>query len=164
MTLGSVFRTPSEIVNDYAARPPIDLGGLAAALGLEVVYDYQLGDLSGMITKGGAGAAGFRIHVNANHHRNRRRFTLAHEIGHYILHRDLIGDGVTDDAMYRSAPGVLGDRFEQQANAFAADILMPAAQVRTAWERGVRSATALATLFGVSAEAAKYRLAGLRLQ
>jgi hypothetical protein len=37
-------------------------------------------------------------------------------------HRDLIGDGLIDDGMYRSK---LGGDYERQANRFAAEILMP---------------------------------------
>jgi len=39
-----------------------------------------------------------------------------------LLHRDQIGSGITDDALYRSA---LSDRREAEANRIAADILMP---------------------------------------
>ena len=52
----------------------------------------------------------------------RQRFTLAHEIGHMLLHRDRIGDGIVDDILYRSS---LSDTLEAQANRLAADILMP---------------------------------------
>src|SRR3546814_4029407 len=48
------------------------------------------------------GESGFAIYVNGSHPRVRRRFSIAHEIAHFALHRNLIGDGVTDDAMYRS--------------------------------------------------------------
>ena len=45
---------------------------------------------------------GYRIVVNSGHNRVRRRFTAAHELGHYVYHRDLIGDGIYDDAAYRT--------------------------------------------------------------
>src|SRR3546814_8751462 len=68
------------------------------------------------------GESGFAIYVNGSHPRVRRRFSIAHEIAHFALHRNLIGDGVTDDAMYRSN---LSSAVEVQANRMAADILMP---------------------------------------
>jgi Zn-dependent peptidase ImmA (M78 family) len=37
------------------------------------------------------------------HHPNRQRFTLAHEIAHYVLHRDLVENGIVDDTMYIEA-------------------------------------------------------------
>ena len=52
----------------------------------------------------------------------RRRFTIAHEIAHFLLHRDKIGDQLSDDAMYRSS---LSSDDERAANRLAADILMP---------------------------------------
>src|SRR3546814_9375366 len=65
------------------------------------------------------GESGFAIYVNGSHPRVRRRFSIAHEIAHFALHRNLIGDGVTDDAMYRSN---LSSAVEVQANRMAADI------------------------------------------
>lgn len=44
----------------------------------------------------------FLITVAANDPLTRQRFTLAHELGHYMLHRTLIGDGLDDDRAYRS--------------------------------------------------------------
>src|SRR3546814_3235070 len=63
------------------------------------------------------GESGFAIYVNGSHPRVRRRFSIAHEIAHFALHRNLIGDGVTDDAMYRSN---LSSAVEVQANRMAA--------------------------------------------
>ena len=53
---------------------------------------------------------------------SRKRFTVAHEIAHYILHRDLVGSELVDDSLFRSG---LTTREEAQANGLAADILMP---------------------------------------
>lgn len=153
------YRTPSEVVNDFLHVAPVDLNGMAGALGLSVVQDRSLpNEISGRIER--VGTDGFRITVNGRHPLNRRRFTLAHEIGHYVLHRDLIGDGITDDALYRSA---LNDDFERQANRFAADVLMPARLVREAFRAGIRSFVALAKHFLVSADAARIRMQEMRL-
>lgn len=152
-------RAPIEIVAPFLERAPVDLGGMAAALGVQVVHDRALApDISGKIERSGNG---FRIVINGTHGPLRQRFTLAHEIAHYVLHRDLIGDGVTDDAMYRSAR--LSDEYERQANRYAADLLMPARLVRAAWRDGVRSYADMAERFDVSAEAARIRMRDLRL-
>ena len=37
-----------------------------------------------------------KISVNKNDHYYRQRFTMAHELGHYFFHRDLIGSGIDD--------------------------------------------------------------------
>lgn len=65
---------------------------------------------------------GNTIRVNINHHIHRQRFTLAHELGHYLLdhkgnlYRTLNFDIYTDDRDYQN---------ELEANDFAAKILMP---------------------------------------
>ena len=106
------------------------------------------------------GDCGFAIFVNANHSEVRRRFTIAHEIAHFALHRDLIGDGITEDALYRSG---LSDAVEREANGLAAEILMPRHLVRDAFEKGTRSAEHLAAKFEVSPQAMEYRMKNLGL-
>lgn len=115
-----------------------------------------------MIIRDGAGAssAGYTIHVNIEDSPPRQRFTIAHEIAHYILHRDLIGDGITDDPLYRSS---LGQWYERQANKMAADILMPHQLVRSVYRGGVRGLAPLARAFDVSMDAMRIRLQELGL-
>lgn len=55
--------------------------------------------ISGMLERVGDT---FLITVAANDPLTRQRFTLAYELGHYMLHRKLIGDGLDDDRAYRS--------------------------------------------------------------
>ncbi|MBL8175276.1 MAG: ImmA/IrrE family metallo-endopeptidase [Bryobacterales bacterium] len=68
------------------------------------------------------GHSGYSIVVNRKDPFARKRFTVAHEIAHFILHRERIGNSLTDDALYRSG---LTTREEAQANRLAAEILMP---------------------------------------
>jgi hypothetical protein len=152
----------SGVVRDYAlATLPVDVDGLARDLGLPIYLDASLPEsISGKISRDGAATSGFRITVNANDVPHRRRFTIAHEIGHYVLHRDLILDEVTDNEMYRSSE--LSDEFERQANRFAADLLLPAQVVRDQY-RKLPAIIPLARLFAVSEEAMRIRLKELRL-
>ncbi|WP_146690838.1 ImmA/IrrE family metallo-endopeptidase [Bradyrhizobium canariense] len=152
--------SPLGVVARYQQRPPIDLDGIAHALGVRV-YQMPLGSgVSGQIMrdKVKGGPSGFAIYVNSSEHPNRRRFTFAHELAHFILHRDLIETGVVDDTMYRSAQ--LSDHYEVQANRMAADILMPVRLVKV-WRVRERDLTRLAMLFGVSAQAMQIRLNGI---
>lgn len=152
-------QSPIEILN--ASRPavaPVDVNELARKLGLRVHHTLSLPEtVSGAIKREQARGEEpiFRIFVNANDHRRRQRFTLAHEIAHYVLHRDMIGDGITDDAMYRSS---LGDDYERQANRMAASILMPAQLVRQYYRGGMISLAPLAEMFDVSSDAIRIRL------
>jgi hypothetical protein len=63
-------------------EPPVDLERIAFEIGAQLEYP-RLGDsLSGFLAlKDGERVIG----INARHHRNRQRFTLAHEIAHLLL-------------------------------------------------------------------------------
>ena len=57
----------------------------------------------------------------------RVRFTLAHELGHYFLHRRLLREGrvFRDDRINLDQEAVL-DQCEREANEFAIEVLLPA--------------------------------------
>jgi Zn-dependent peptidase ImmA (M78 family) len=152
----------------WAKAPPVDVEGIIRALGIEYVEEPRPDSLSGLIERYGDG---YRIIVNSDHSRVRRRFTAAHELGHYVYHRDLIGDGIYDDAAYRT--GDLTGRFrnpkirlehETQANRFASVVLMPSGLMdRLQHEQNLdmRNPTdvqVLARLLDVSEQALRIRL------
>ncbi len=105
------------------------------------------------------------IGVNANHPIARRRFTIAHELGHVLLlaHDDLHVDG---NLILRNATSSQGiDRREIEANAFAAELLMPVDMLREEIRRrgGIdlnddRVVGDVASAFGVSVQALLIRL------
>ena len=101
---------------------PIRLSAIANSLGLKVISTTLPNGISGEIRPDPENNGRFVIRVNRNDSARRQRFTVAHEIGHFLVHRDEIGDGITDDVLYRSS---LSDRREAQANRMAADLLMP---------------------------------------
>ncbi len=145
-----------------ASTPPIQTVNLAMALGIRVFHAEMEDFISGKIQRDAlyGGTSGYAIFVNKGHHVNRRRFTTAHEIAHFIYHEHLIGDGVVDDALYRSG---LSSREEAQANRLAADILMPWKHLNPALQAnisndGTPNAYALSRLFQVSEQAMKIRL------
>ena len=144
--------TAVDIVGRFLKTIPVDLDRMARALGVSVHRVSLGGDIAGKIERA---ERGYRITLNANDNPRRQRFTLAHEIAHFVLHRDLIGDGITDSGLYRSS---LKDDIERQANRYAADLLMPAAKVRELWREDVRSIAGMADRFDVSSEAAEIRL------
>lgn len=96
----------------------------------------------------------------------RQRFTIAHELGHYILHKN---SGVFVDrkqkTLFRNAASTTGEVLkEREANAFAAALLMPKFLV----EREIRQITdfdniveSLAEKFEVSKSAMSFRLSNL---
>ncbi len=143
-------------------EPPVDLSPIAEGLNLEV-YSAKgwEDDISGMIRKDRRSKEnGYTIYSNAAHPLTRRRFTIAHEIAHYILHEDLIGGGITDGgALYRSK---LSSAIESEANRLAAGILMPRHLVMSALEEE-NSLEGLSSLFNVSPQAMAIRLSRLNI-
>jgi len=131
---------------------------IAEALGLKVYEDELPPGISGKIIKDPlprGGAAGYSIIANIKEATTRKRFTIAHEISHFILHRDQIGDGLTDDALYRSGLSTVA---EVRANKLAADILMPFVLIEEEIKKGATSIRDLANIFQVSIQAMSVRL------
>ncbi|MEK4035828.1 ImmA/IrrE family metallo-endopeptidase [Methylocystis sp. IM3] len=152
------MRASLNAISEYTQSAPVNVSGLAKTLGLRVI-DANIGDASGKIERDLDG--GYLITINARHSETRKRFTLAHEIAHYILHRHLIGDGIVDSALYRSDRG---DAVERQANSYAASILMPAPLVDEKWKAGADTPELLAKAFHVSPTVAEIRIKELRLK
>ncbi|NSZ73025.1 ImmA/IrrE family metallo-endopeptidase [Agrobacterium tumefaciens] len=146
-----------QTLNTYLAfnHEPIDVVSLANVLGVKVYNAAWPPTVSGKIQKvtDKGGSSGYAIFVNKSHPETRKRFTIAHELAHYILHERHIGDGLFDDALYRSG---LPDKKEVEANQLAADILMP-------WQKlqpliGKHTPEKLAEIFNVSKESMNIRL------
>lgn len=149
---------PIEIVGQYMRHAPVDVEKLAHALGMVVRRELRHDDQSGRIECEANGGPCI-ITVNATHPESRQRFTIAHEIAHFILHRDAIGDGIVDDGMYRSGKP---EKLERQANQYAAEILMPWKLVIDKYRAGKTTPAELAREFKVSAAVAEIRLRELR--
>ena len=143
-----------DIIDRFQRSYPVDLHGMADALGIRIIAKNLPDNVSGKIEQDWP-FNDYVITVNSKHSRTRQRFTIAHEIAHYVLHRDLIGDGIVDDGLYRD--GRIGDIRERQANRYAATLLMPKSLVRKAWDMGMRNASDLAREFDVSPAVAEIR-------
>ena len=149
----------------YAASvPPVDVEELAASLcRLRVREADDLCPIAGAAPavqlSGLLLPARWEIWVRRDEPAPRRRFTVAHEIGHYLLHSD--GAAVLcRPADVETAQGSERAR-EREANRFAAELLMPEAMVREAAERDGPDPIALAGRFGVSDVAMGFRLVTL---
>jgi Zn-dependent peptidase ImmA (M78 family) len=100
---------------------PVPVEQVARWLGAEVVYRAFEGDVSGMVYRNDKEKV---IGVNSSHPPNRQRFTVAHEIGHLILHKGqhMYVDSFGGRVNWRDGAR---DKAEAEANAFAAELLMP---------------------------------------
>ncbi|WP_406442505.1 ImmA/IrrE family metallo-endopeptidase [Streptomyces sp. NBC_00631] len=146
-------------------KPPIDPYGLAKQLGATVVPQNLASDVSGMLLRNDGQQV---IGINQTHTKNRRKFTVAHELGHLLLHRGrpLILDSDLRINYRDSVSSMATDREEIEANRFAAALLAPEAMVRASAARvSAPSADdlvdALAREFEISAQAMSFRLMNL---
>lgn len=158
--------------------PPVPVDELAADLGIDVVYELYQGDTSGLLLHAPDGAK--TIGVNTFHPRTRQRFTVAHELGHALLHLTKAPVGKPDvvidkprEVLFRDrVASTASDSKEIEANAFAAELLMPETMVEEAFRLRVAEAPTdtaeelvgpLSALFEVSPQAMSYRLINLDL-
>ncbi|WP_037602042.1 ImmA/IrrE family metallo-endopeptidase [Streptacidiphilus rugosus] len=147
-------------------EPPIEPEELAKRLGVLVVYQDMQNDVSGMLVRRGDEQK--VIGVNEAHPAARQRFTIAHELGHLLLHRGrpLILDTQTRVNLRDAVSSAATDREEIEANRFAAALLAPEQMVRRA-VRDMHVTTSeelvakLAKRFSVSQTAMNYRLMNL---
>lgn len=89
----------------------------------------------------------------------RQRFTQAHELGHVMLNHVAKGKSPRRDTTFKAQTG---DWIEIDANAFAAELLMPEKYVRHL-ASSITNIAELAKRFGVSPWAMRYRLMNLGL-
>ena len=150
-------KTDIEIIRDHQQTLPVPVLDIAKELGLKVYLGTWRRGESGRIVKDRrrGGRSGYAIIANKAHANARRRFTIAHEIGHFVLHPGKIGDGVTDDRLYRSR---LEGPLEMHANDFAAWLLMPWDLIQHEVDCGAESVEALARIFDVPKSAMAVRL------
>ncbi len=115
--------------------------------------DYWDGIEGGLFANGDGSS--WIITFNLRSNSDRQRFTKAHELGHYVLHRH-------ERSGFRCENGAIGDRnkadalIESQANQFASYLLMPADEVRQqllGQPITFHLLSRSATFFGVSLEA-----------
>ena len=100
--------------------------------------------------------------INAADPPNRKKFTIAHELGHWVMHRSLLRDRPEIGVLLREPLGRADSSpLEQEANAFAANLLVPDNMLKSYRTDDI---VLLAKVFGVSEEVIGYRLKRSRLQ
>lgn len=165
-------------IEEKAERLLKECGALKAPIPLDTVVHHlaltaqarPLAEASGvLVIENGRGVIGY----NVNHSRVRQRFTIAHEIGHFVMHaadsrqRHLFVDR---SMMWRDADSSTGDDLQEiQANKFAAALLMPEKLIRDEMASShfdlddEDDVSNLAKRFNVSAAAMTFRLKNLGL-
>jgi Zn-dependent peptidase ImmA (M78 family) len=95
----------------FVTDVPVPVVEIAESLGLRVVLgEFPQPDVAGLIDLNQQ-----KIIANAEDHPNRRAFTIAHEIGHFILHRDRFASSPGVGILYRKPIGGEFEPVEQEA-------------------------------------------------
>lgn len=150
--------TAAQVLDKYwpEGRVPIEPVLIASRMGVFVVAVEGL-PVSGHYRPNVGPEKHDLICYKAEENYTRQRFTIAHELGHKVLH------GVEKDR--ETPPDFMSDSHdpdEVEANRFAAELLMPEDYVRAAVDvRGIKNLAKLAGLFLVSTGAMKWRLTNL---
>jgi len=129
---------------------------ICSSLGIEVAEVRLPAGVSGLIVKERGEDA--RIFVDADNVEGRRRFTCAHELGHFVDRVNVAGD---DDFSFRDERSTRYDLHEFFADEFAGELLMPGREFVSRYKESP-SVTALAAQFGVTAKAVEKRIVRLR--
>lgn len=152
------------LARHHVAGPPVPVEEMAIAEGIAVVRSVGDWNESGFLLRDNVNTI---IGINSRHSRKRQRFTIAHELGHWRLHK---GKLIVDQSvMIHKRDNVSSQATniqEIEANQFAADLLMPREFIGRAFDNlrhGSRDelVAALAADFDVSAEAMGFRLTNL---
>jgi hypothetical protein len=138
---------------------PVPLDAMVRSQGLQVQF--------GRFPESQSDVAGFirlsecKIYINAADAPRRQTFTIAHELGHWMLHRALLD---AHPEMYRvlkrDKPVASHSPLEQEANGFAGRLLVPRPLLDHYWRRAaVRpGVSTLARIFSVSEDVIRFRL------
>lgn len=170
-TVAQIRKRVDEILkSNRVTNPEVDVERIARSLGADVRGEELDDDMSGLLSINHGKPT---IAFNKDHSENRRRFTIAHELGHLVLHsEDTDRGGVFIDrkVFHRNSQASQGIyRQEIEANRFAAELLMPKKMLLTAIEEfgddidlsDDDTISKLADIFGVSTQALTIRLASL---
>ncbi len=146
-------------IDEYLSEHPVKLGAIAKRLGVKVLLSTLPRGTSGQI---GQENGDFVIRINRHEAKHRQRFTLAHELAHYLLHRNLVvaEGGWSENVLLRSGQPA---NVEYEANRLASDLVIPSAQLAEATAEYSGPMTTeviddLARRFGVSTAAMEIKL------
>jgi Zn-dependent peptidase ImmA (M78 family) len=158
---------------DRFERGPVDVVELALQYSAQTARESPIVEVEDRDLPGCTGALlysddvprNWGIYCNLDQSPGRRRFTVAHEFGHYVLHRRMIeDDGAFAGGIYCDEDSVHqggGQGIEREADSFAANLLMPLNDFRRVLPARTRpdfdQLGALANRYGVSITAAILR-------
>lgn len=148
-----------DVIDQHLSEYPVKLGAIARNLGVRVLLSTLPRGISGQI---GQEDGEFVIRINRHEAKHRQRFTLAHELAHFLLHRDRIiaEGGWSENVLLRSGQPA---SIEYEANRLASDLVIPSDKLQEAISQYSGPITDeviedLARRFGVSTAAMEIKL------
>lgn len=150
--------TENILINNDMFKVPVDVVKIAKLNGITVYEGDLEKNVSGAI-RYNKEKENFEILVNKNDTRERKRFTIAHEIGHFFLHKEiLMSDEIHIDIMYRMPnEDEEQKRREKDVDYFAGALLMNKTLLTKMYNEN-NTITELAGIFDVSVSAMTVRL------
>src|SRR5262245_1793424 len=134
--------------------PPVDAVKLSRELGLSIYFARFSGEY--VKVSGFYDCEDNAIFVNSDEFPLRQTFTVAHELGHYVMHKEWARSAsykiLMRDSLYSG-----DDPHEKEANTFAANLLVPRFMLDQYWK--MMPVEQLSQLFAVSVPVIKNRIA-----
>lgn len=153
-----IFKQAEEYARSEGFEPGDRIESLVAGLGGRLTY---LRALDSMEAIDGSlfvrGPRDFEIKLSAFTGPERDRFTIAHELGHYVLHSECGKRRIKAERFGTSL-------VEVEANWFAAAFLMPEHDFKETCELYGNNASAVASRYMVSRKAAEVRMESLKIK
>jgi Zn-dependent peptidase ImmA (M78 family) len=111
------------ILKHQISEPDVKINKIIRSFGIQL-HEVQLpDDISGLLNIEEDDSAS--ILINGGHHKHRQKFTKAHELGHYLMHKQK-GTHVDKNSFFFRSESIKGYHIiEIEANRFAAELLMP---------------------------------------
>lgn len=135
-------------------EPPVNPAEIARNIGIDVYFVTFSNPEMAKNISGFYDSEDDSIYVNEQEFSLRQTFTIAHELGHRILHKDWASSN--DYKVLLRKGGSSNDPIEKEANTFAAHLLVPRNMLNRYYK--IADVETLSQLFAVSVQTIKYRL------
>ncbi len=165
--MNRIEQETNKIIKKFDLRIPVDVEGLSQDLNIEIKKaDDKDISVSGLLYRKDGVAY---MAINSAETTERQRFTIAHEIGHFVLHTTK--DIFVEYRQKTYEKNVVRTNKEIEANHFAACLLMPRSEIekevknlnKLDCEVSPNDIHVLANKYQVSDEAMTFRLLNLNL-
>ncbi|HEY0434549.1 MAG TPA: ImmA/IrrE family metallo-endopeptidase, partial [Chitinophagaceae bacterium] len=104
--------------------PPVPVEDFAASVNIVKIAELEVDDFEGFLSTDAKKQKGVILY-KAGSRKERRRFTIAHELGHFLIPSHQGNQQCTAADLQETRRDTIHQRQEAEANRFAAGLLMP---------------------------------------